>query len=227
MCWDNRVSLLFSAIFLIINLTYVVIKPHYWKEYFLFGTFYFIMEMFQTLQWLYGDVGTCTQMNAYFTFMAYLLIWLQPLLFSYIGLRTSRHRRFFVFMTIVNMCVLTTAVYSMYSARCVEVGYDIPNSIFSQRTCTTIGKTGHLVWKYKVGTVDYAPNYLLYLLLCILSFLMYDRIGTQVVGIGWFICLIITKLVLSPQLLEMASSWCLMSIIANAVIYGYVMLIEN
>ncbi len=89
----------------------------YWREYLMFGMFYFTMEVFQTMQWLYGNVYTlsdslnqdtdlcqfrnqgiksCDRVNTYYTVVAHILIWSQPILFSYIGYRTSDSSKKFI-----------------------------------------------------------------------------------------------------------------------------------
>ena len=94
MYWNYQVSLIFSGLFVLTNSYYWKKRPRYWKEYLLFGTFYLIMELFQTTQWLYGNVydrslsigiEKCDSVNRNFTLVAHTLIWLQPIMFSYIG----------------------------------------------------------------------------------------------------------------------------------------------
>lgn len=226
MCWNYSVSLYFSIVYLVINIYYIVKKPKYWQEYLIFGTFYFIMELFQTMQWLFGDVyensitgiSNCSQINVNYTIIAHILIWSQPIMFSYIGYRTNKYKNIFKYFCYLN-CILL-----FYSLIILDRGFDsnyysIKNSIYGLSTCTNKGSSGHLVWRFKPANIEYFPNYLMYLFLCIFSFLMYDKKEIQVIGIGWFTCLIITKIVLRPKLIEFASSWCLLSIIANGIIF--------
>ena len=232
MCWNYQVSLAFSGLFLLINYYYYTKKPLYWKEYLLFGMFYFTMEAFQTLHWLFGNVHAntltgvnyCEPINQYFTVVAHILIWLQPVLFSIIGYRTSSNKRFFKLFTLVNLFVLIYSLYSLYAGSKRPDYYSIDDSIFGNTTCTNRGDTGHLVWRFKPNSIDYFPNYLMYIVMCSLSFLMYDKMETKIIGVGWISALIVTKIVLWPSLIEMASSWCLLSIVANIIILGYVYL---
>ena len=229
MCWSYEVSLAFSILFLIINSYYVLNRPRYWVEYLMFGMFYFVMEAFQTMQWLYGDVyenvrlgvSICTATNQNYTIFAHFLIWFQPLLFSIIGYRTASDKKFFKYMVCVNIVVLIFSLINLNSGFTHNDHYQINNSIFGLSTCTNKGDTGHLVWRYKPKSIDYFPNYLMYLVMCCLSFLMYDRRETRIIGIGWLASLITTWLVLQPTLLELASSWCLISIVANIIVFLY------
>jgi hypothetical protein len=230
MCWNYQVSLIFSGLFLAINSYYWYARPSYWKEYLMFGMFYFVMEAFQTVQWLYGDVrentlqgvNQCSIINRHFTIFSHILIWLQPLLFSYIGYRTAANKKFFLYMIFINYAVLIISLVNLHGGFYRDDYYQIDNSIFGLTTCTNVGDTGHLVWRFKPKSIDYFPNYLMYLVMCLLSFIMYDRSETLIIFYGWSISLIITKLVLQPVLLELASSWCLLSIIANIMIFIYI-----
>ena len=284
MCWNYQVSLAFSLLFLVTNSYYLVARPRYWKEYLLFGMFYFVMEVFQTIQWLYGNVygqndhrqpaivdqlnlyfnftkqsqiqiqlqtvsiydnwqdtlqwflgyfknnfrtgvSNCDITNTNFTVVAHILIWLQPILFSYIGFRTSRHNKYFFKVLLwVTGVVLFYSIFSLYQGHYYQDYYQIENSIYGSSTCTNRGPTGHLVWRFKPRSVDYFPNYLLYLIMCALSFFFYDDIRTQIIGIGWLASLVFTKFILTPTLIEMASSWCLLSIGANFFIIGFLKL---
>ncbi len=58
----------------------------------------------------------------------------------------------------------------------------------------------------------------MYITSCVLSFVMYDKSKIRVIGTGWLLSFIVTYIILRPSLIEMASSWCLLSIVANAYI---------
>jgi len=244
MCWNYEVSLGFSVLYLVINTYYLFRKPPYWREYLMFGMFYFIMEAFQTAQWLYGNVyipadqtntlanhGTymCDKTNMQFTVFAHILIWLQPILFSYIGYRTSNeiNKRFLKYLLITDFVVFLYSLLMLYIGFYKYDYYSIDDSIFGLSTCTNQGRTGHLVWRFKPASIDYFPNYLMYLVMCMLAFFLYDKSQTKIIGYGWLASLVITKLVLRPSLLEIASSWCLLSIIANIMIFVYLQFKRN
>lgn len=232
MCWNYSVSLIFFIIFLISNSYYVIKKPKYWIEYLLFGGFYMNMEIFQTSQWLFGNVrefnsigfNKCDIVNINFTIGAHILIWLQPILFSYIGYRTSHFRRFFYTFLFFNTIIFIYSLIVLYVGFQQNTFYSIFDSNFGLSTCTNKGPTGHLVWKIKPASIDYFPNYFMYLAMCSLSFLMYDKKEIQLIGFGWAISFILTKIILQPTALEMASTWCLLSVFANMLIVGYHMI---
>lgn len=236
MCWNYEVSYYFSLLYLVINVYYLFKRPPYWREYFMFGMFYFIMEVYQTMQWRHGNVymddnymtgvNKCDVINANYTIVAHILIWLQPILFSYIGYRTSNYdnKRFCKYLMYIGWIVLFYSLFSLHAGFMKYDYYHIDNSIFGSSTCTNQGDTGHLVWRYKPMSIDYFPNYLMYIVMCILAFLCYDKSQVQIIGLGWIVSLIFTKLILQPTSLEVASSWCLLSIIANIMIFSYISL---
>ncbi len=226
MCWNYEVSLTFSVLYLIINSYYLIAKPKYWREYFLFGMFYFTMELFQTMQWIFGGVeknnlygvDQCNSMNTNYTIVAHILIWLQPILFSYIGYRTNENKTFFYRYTIMNIVIFLFSLVLLDTSGINKNNYIIENSIYGLSTCTNEGRTGHLVWRFKPKIIEYFPNYLMYITSCVLSFIMYEKSKIRVIGTGWLLSFIVTYIILRPSLIEMASSWCLLSIVANAYI---------
>lgn len=228
MCWDISVSIYFSLIYIMSNIYYVKCKPKYWQTYLLFSTFYLIMELFQCFQWIYGyvydhsiyGIRNCHIINTYFTFIAHILIWLQPIMFSYIGYTTNKNKDIFKLLIPINIILFLYSCLILYLGFIYpnKNSYIIENSVYGLSTCTNRGLTGHLVWKFKPYYLEYFPNYLMYLVMCILSFLSYDRNESRIIGIGWILSLLITEIILRPTIVEVASSWCLLSIVANFTI---------
>ncbi|AGC02317.1 hypothetical protein H012_gp133 [Acanthamoeba polyphaga moumouvirus] len=232
MCWNYEVSLFFSGLYVLTNSYYIFTKPRFWREYLLFGTFYFIMEAFQTMQWLYGNVvdydsrgvNHCDLINRNYTVFGFILIWLQPLIFSYIGKRTSyneSNKKYFNKLCIFNFLLFIYACVLLYLGFGSKNYYIIEDSIFGSSTCTNVGQTGHLAWRFKPKYLDVFPNHITYVILCMMSFLMYEPNDVRIIGWGWFLSLVVTKFLLYPTMIEIASSWCLLSIIANMLIVGY------
>ena len=229
MCWSATVSLIFSGIYFFCNVYYIFRKPPYWREYLIFGCFYTVMELYQCFQWLYGNVygrtvfgvSNCDRVNMSFTLVGHILIWLQPLLFSYIGYRTARNKKFFKIANMLNIIVLLYSLSSLYRGFYKNDYYTIQDSVYGNSTCTDTGLTGHLLWRFKPVNIELFPNYFTYLTLCILSFCMYEQWDTRIIGVGWLAALSATKFLLQPHVTEMASSWCLFSIVANLIILTF------
>jgi len=184
------------------------------------------MELFQSFQWIYGDLinnyeifgpHTCSRINKNYTYVAYILIWLQPLLFSVIGY-TELKKKIFIKLIIFNILLFCYALYSIIlGTEFNKQKYNIPNSNFGINTCTDIGISHHLSWRFSVLKIDMALNNLTYLILCIFSFLFYKKELTNIWK-GWIMALVITKIILNPYDTEIPSSWCLLSIFANFII---------
>lgn len=238
MCQTSWISACFSVVYLIFIIYYFKKKPFYWKEYIIFSGFYMIMEIFQTLQWSYGDVynksdiyglESCSPINKNFTYFAYILIWVQPILFSYLGQRTTNgdYNLIFKKLTIINLIVFIWSILTLFLGNFEKNFYLIEDSIFAFDTCTSIGKSGHLAWQFKPNTIDYQANHLTYLILCFLSFCVYPDNELKIIGFGWFISLIISSFYFTPTEIEKASVWCLSSIFANLTIIGFLIIKSN
>ncbi len=231
MCWSVPYTIIFSILYICFGCYFLMTKPTCWKSYIAFSAFYFTMEIFQLSQWLYGDViddhnthgnVSCSLTNEIYTYVAYILIWLQPILFCYIGLRDSiKYKNFFEkYMWFVSgvFCIAMLTLI-MGSLKGDPGAYIIKDSIYGTHTCTSIGPTHHLGWQFKPIIIDYQPNHFAYLALCILSFMFYDRKELKCIVYGWFLALILTIKILKPSNTELASSWCLLSIIGELTIF--------
>lgn len=224
MCWNLSVSLSFSVLYVASIAFYYLKKPRYWNLYVLFCSFYLIMELFQSSQWLFGDVvpsyevfgpKSCSLRNKSFTHVAYMLIWLQPLLFSIIGYLQNRDNIFkkIIVFNLIVFCLSLIGIAGLYHKQ----KYIIENSNFSSNTCTDVGLSNHLSWRFSVGNIDYAFNNMTYLILCIFPFLFYKE-ELKNIWKGWVATLLLTKLILNPYDTEVPSTWCLVSIFANIIV---------
>lgn len=225
MCWNLSISLSFSVLYFTCILFYYFKKPRYWNIYILFCSFYLIMELFQSSQWLFGDVVTnyeiygpsnCSLTNKSFTYVAYILIWLQPLLFSIIGYLQNREKIFkkiIIFYALI-FCYSLVSIFvrSYYTQK-----YIIENSNFASSTCTEVGPTDHLSWRFSVENIDLALNNMTYLILCIFPFLFYKE-ELKNIWKGWVATLLLTKIILNPYDTEVPSTWCLISIFGNIIV---------
>lgn len=236
MCWNYQVSLLFTIIYLTFDAYIFYQRPRFWKEYLVFGLFYTGMELFQTMQWLYGDVydediyqkygvPTCNITNFHYTMIAHMLIWSQPIMFAVIGIRTIDYVYGYQAvkkMLLISVFLFIYSTYSLYQKSFEQSEDMIKNSVLGYSTCTNRGETGHLVWRFRPQNIDYFVNYLMYLILCFCCFVCYDKIETVIIGVGWMVSLLVTQLVLRPTSIEIASSWCLLSVVANIIIAVFV-----
>ena len=231
MCWNPIVSASFCLLYLCFNFYYYLKKPINWKQYLIFSSFYLIMELFQTFQWLFGQVleknpfydnlygpNFCPTVNVYYTYVAFILIWLQPVMFAYIG-KISYENSFFDKYYYICWAVFGYGMINLFLGSIMDIkqAYMIQNSIYGLSTCTTKGGHGHLGWRFRPIMIDYDTNHFVYLLLCIISFVFYKK-DLRILGYGWGIALLITYIIFMPTNIEIASSWCLLSIIANFVI---------
>ncbi len=104
----------------------------------------------------------------------------------------------------------TTALY----------GYSMINlnqTNIANETCTLVGTYGHLEWHWAGGSPDFQLNFQHYLLLCLICFVAYGR-EMWSIPFAWAITLLISKIILWESNTELASFWCMLSVISVAFI---------
>lgn len=231
MCWNPIASASFSLIYGCFNAYYYFVQPPHWKQYLIFSSFYFVMEVFQTCQWLFGEVleiqylfqyqmgiKFCPKTNAYFTWIAFILIWLQPVMFAYIG-KISNNSLFFQKYYPICWLVFFYALLNLGMGSVLESRqfYSIEESIYGLSTCTTKMDQSYLMRRFRPYMVDYDTNHFVYLFLCFLSFVFYPK-DIRIIGYGWLASLFATFIILEPSNVELMASWCLLSIVGNFII---------
>ena len=119
---------------------------------------------------------------------------------------------------IIGWTVLFYSLCALYMGIDLNDYYQINNSIFGLSTRTNKGKTGYLVWRFKPNSIDYFPNYLMYLVMCFLAFTAYEHPGIKIFAADWITSMFATCIILNPVAIEFAYTWCLLSIVANIMI---------
>ena len=225
MCWSVPVTLGFLLAHLTAAQLVARLNTRYRSEFLIFIYFYAVMEFLQLSQWIIGSVNTCNITNKALTLIAYLLIWLQPIMFSYIGLRQCRERKAYytyaLYLSLLALAVVTVNIFMSYYTNKHVIVLNTPNN-FGNETCTYIGKYGHLSWKLPIYTLDIHPSYFVYVAVILLCILKYP-VGMQLtMGIGWFATLLVSIYFVGGSD-EIPSFWCLLSVFADIpiVIYSY------
>jgi hypothetical protein len=223
MCWSAKVSFIFSVVYACTILWVLYRRNGKWKAHIAFLAIFMIMELFQGLQWLYGDVSsvfpdttTCTLNNRYFTYFAYFLIIVQPLWFAIIGGYDNQWEGGWKRLILVNLAVfLFNMIYQIViTEKGTFYGYLLnQDNIYSFVTCTFIGPNGHLAWVFAGGSNTIFYTWQMYLVLSCIAFIQYkgDIIGMPV---AWVVTLIISLVVTPFTYVEIASYWCFLSVIS-------------
>lgn len=236
MCWNVKISLLAAGCHLI-TLYFVHISrltgPI--KAGFVhFIVFYFIMEMFQALQWLTANPvdfdqaeGDCSQWNQVTTVFAYCLIWYQPYMFSYIADQKWTWLRIASVFTFCSTMIqiLKPFIHEYLTEQCRSMIL-LPDTNYYGVTCTYIGKYGHLDWKFNIQNIAYYPTHFGYFLLVSISILHLHPVHKWTLGLGWFVSLLVT-LFLVGFTPELPSFWCLLSVFVSPIIIFYLYLINR
>lgn len=227
MCWSAPVSLAFGLVHCLVGFYVQKRQGPYYREFSIFVGFYALMEFLQMFQWLIGTHQNL--INTTLTVVAYLLIWLQPIMFSLIGvLQTFKNQSngyyhgYYIFALQLSCLILLVALGNLGFGLISGRGIHIPNTNFENITCTTIGKYGHLDWKFGVYSIDFQPTHIMYLLLIMLSVLSYPKGLKCTLGLGWLATFIVSLFLVAGSS-EFPAYWCLLSLFADIpiVIYEY------
>lgn len=212
MCWNATVSTIAGLCHLITAII-VYANPYlnYRKAYLLFLGFYLTMEIFQTIQHLTFETDTCTNWNIFTTIIAYILIWVQPLLFYKIYAIAVKSSHILLKLTMITFIV---AMLSLLAGFTSAPTYSLPNNNYGSRTCTRHDINGHLEWIFALKSIQYSPTFYVYLLLIgVISWEFPDELF-YTISLGWWGTLLISLIWvgLTPAL---ASVWCVTSFMVD------------
>ncbi len=227
MCWSIPVTTTFASIYLLVIIGTLIVRPKKYAGFVLYLSFFFIMETFQLFQWVFGDVVmiasdrlTCSERNRHFTYVGFILIWLQPLLFTVIGFINNRKNKK-VFAKLATVYIFFFAavfiIFLLQDLGTHRYNYELADANIGNKTCTFIGKHHHLAWTFYGGHPDYHPNNLMYVVLCTIPFMFY---GKEMYGawISWLITLLITLVSMKWSFAELPAYWCFLSVISIPVL---------
>lgn len=222
MCWNIGVSLAATAVHAVSFIIVANKKVPEYRSYLLFTGFFMIMEVFQALQWWIGEVGVgivCTERNRLMTMIAYLLIWLQPLLFVKIGERSQLHAVQVRLQFARRLAILTAwyAMTNLFLGLLVRPKHLLPGSSFGSETCTTVGPHGHLAWSFAPLTITYGPTHFVYVASILTTISFYPRPLFTTIGIGWIGTLLISICLVGIGI-ELPAFWCLLSVFVDVPI---------
>ncbi len=229
MCWSLEVSLAFAGAHLLFAAYVAWHRPPHSRYFLCFILFYLAMELLQALQWLVGVEPhlhqACSKSNAVLTVIAYIFIWLQPVMFS--AFSTKRDARFVKFYSLYTLAVaMINLVLGFYEkAGGLEMMSRSEKTNYGQHTCTYQGKYNHLVWKFPVPSFNYQPTHYVYFSIILLTFILhYDRILQFTIGFGWMATFFVSLWATGGVNAESTSYWCLLSIFADIPILIYTMM---
>ena len=218
MCWTQNISIAFACIHLFTIGIVILKKPKNTQFYIIFCMFYMFMELLQAIQWYIG-VYDCSTLNYVSTCIAYIYIWLQPVMFSYISYAMIdtlqvKEKATASMISLYSMVTFIVALMNILFVNQYDK-YDIYRTNYGYRTCTYVGEYGHLLWKFNVRNIDLQPSYYVYMSLCIFSFLSMPRSRFKyIISFGWIITFIISGISVDfgP---EMPSFWCYLTFICD------------
>jgi len=223
MCWNIKVSMLFAWVHIMTFILTHVIKPQGYKQYKIFLAFYTIMELFQASQWAFVTLGTdatesCDPLNTFSTFIAYILIWAQPIMYAYIDVYVNNEKEnnsvnmFALRASIATFCI---AMYNLLFKSRVDRYVAIAYTNYGEYTCTYIGQYGHLQWMFYIPDIGYQPTHIVFLILICTSFSFYKNIivrNTLFFGLLATLILTVFRVGDGP---ELPAYWCMLTAFAD------------
>jgi len=240
MCWSGPASLAFGAIHTAIAALLIIRRRPIaaWPFYVAFCVFYAVMEFLQAFQWFWLDLDDlplhiittsssyrpCAAANTATTILAYVLIWLQPVLFSSIGLFSSSTiskvttMRFAVSLSVITCVVALLSLGLRFEDdRDARFTTFVPGTNYGNETCTYRGHI-HLAWIFAVKSISYQPTHFVYVLLILVTVLHYEqpRLKWTLLS-GWLLTLFLSILIVGTGA-QLASFWCMTSVFAGVPI---------
>jgi hypothetical protein len=224
MCWSTTATAIFASIYFVGIVILILLRQRNWIPYSVMLTYFMSMELYQFSQWSWGDVGFCTSStNRTLTYFSFVLVMAQPTLFSFIGLITYGFFPWLGFFLLNSIGVGVGTGYLVYNSQqpittaTYLVNYFMADQNLYNVTCTVVGPNGHLLWYWASGHHDYQMNFWYYIIGCLFCFVAYSR-DLWVVPFSWFLTLAISLATLWNSKAELASYWCMLSVISVACI---------
>lgn len=215
MCWTAEVSAFFALIHFTTGLAAYSRHVRHWQVYTFSALVFGFMELLQAVQWGAGvqdfdqRSSTCPIENKILTFCAWLLIWVQPLAFSYAGYHSMQNGKL-KFRFAVWTCLLLILIGGFYFSF-QEDGLEIEDTNYGD-SCTYRGPQGHLLWKFNFHDFEVQPTFLVYGVLCLVTIFMYDAGIAKTITISSFLATYAITWIILGSTPETPSFWCFYSV---------------
>lgn len=209
MCFTQPVSLLLSIFGSLAAIQlYNDERPFFTYLHFVF---YSGMEFLQFLQYFYTD--NCSDTNVLLTKIAYIYIWLQPILYNTFYLLTNnRNVQIFKYNIMFSIFTFLYACDRMFTKVLHTEGIRNNEIMVGPTTCTFQGKK-HLYWNFELASNNgVEANYFLYLaLICFPTFWMDNFLYGLFLSFTFIMGLIIAYCY-TENIHETPAFWCILSV---------------
>lgn len=226
MCWSLEVSLAFASAHLLSAVYVAWNRPPHTRHFLCFIFFYFCMELLQALEWYVGvdsHLGrSCSKTNTFLTIIAYVLIWLQPVMFASFSTKRDNHFVWYYSLYTLLSAMINLILGFFEKPLGLELISQSEKTNYGEQTCTYRGEYNHLVWKFAVPSFNYQPTHYVYFSIILLTFILhYDRVLQLTIGVGWMTTFFVSLWATGGVNAELTSFWCLLSIFADIPILVY------
>ncbi|CAF1648713.1 unnamed protein product, partial [Didymodactylos carnosus] len=144
MCWNFEVSLSFAIVHLLSSIYVGWKKPRYYRKFIIFMMCYSCIELLEALQWYVGveqnlNSSTCKLSNTLLTVVAYILIWIQPIMFSLFSVKGDfRFPLYYSIYAFILALLTLTLGFIHPSVGLQSMGLTEKNN-YGRYTCTYMG----------------------------------------------------------------------------------------
>jgi len=170
--------------------------------------FYTLMEILQTVQYYLLENY---YLNRFSTYIAFLLVIVQPFLWNWYRFKTNKNSEVFIFAMVASV---VWAIF--FTARLIPINdnpfeyYDF-NNIGVGPWCTNNKNSNHIYWLFPLKDLSgVEANYFTYLLLFFLPSLWEDSYGV-VKMVYWLTQLAVTSMIITNKN-AFPSTWCILSV---------------
>lgn len=214
MCFTQSISLIFALSGSATCLFFYSIKKPF--HYYIHTLFYTGMEFLQFFQYFY--INQCNNsVNIYLTDIAYILIWLQPLLFNYFYYKiTLRNMNIFIYNMYLSGIIFLLSMDRLFTnfihKMSIEDNY-INNYITAGKSTCTYQGNKHLYWIFDIKTnYGVEVNYLWYvLLICFPALWLHDIKKGLFISMTFMSGLSVSYFY-TKSLNESIPFWCILSV---------------
>ena len=225
MCWSAPVSVAFAVAMGLSAYALKRVGYSGWKRSAWVLGIYGCMQFVQALNWMtivhYSDnftgTGVCPPQNKYATYLAYIVVTLQPLFNTLAVAAGESKERQALFR--IPLCASVITCLAMLLQLVLGEMNDYPLSVplivaddflatmYSEVTCTYVGPGGYLLWRFKVFLSPMLPTFYVYHLFGLLLFYISYWRPFLIFFFAHFVLALVSN-AMYPESAESAAYWC-------------------
>ena len=173
--------------------------------------FYSGMELLQTVQHMH--LQECTSTNKFLTKLAYIYIWLQPIVYNLYYLHTNyRNKKIFIYNLYVSCAIFLLAMDRLFW-HMIHTQPPRADEISSGPITCTLKGDSHIYWLFDLYTNhSLEPTYLLYMILICAPAFWVDKFAHAIFLNSSFVSGLYFSYKFTNNYNEALPTWCILSV---------------